>query len=920
LEQPERRAKRRTRAQRSTLRAGDDSEEKAGPGAHALTLEQALERYQSRASGLSTREAESRLARVGPNALPDERTPSLLRAFAGQFKSPLIYLLGVAALIAALLDERTDALVIVAVVLVNAIVGTVQERRAERSMAALRSIASLRARVLRDGKERSLDARELVPGDVVLLSAGDAIPADARLLEGARVETAEAALTGESLQVSKASKQVAEDAPLGDRSNMLYAGTSLTAGRALALVVATGIATEVGKIAELTEDAEVDHTPLERRIAQFGKHLLIAGGGVFVLVLVAGLLRGLAVPDILMVSVSQLVSVVPEGLPAAMTIALAVGMQRMAARGAIVRRLSAVESLGSTTVICTDKTGTLTRNEMTVTTLVLGAERELSVSGIGYTPKGSLREQGRELNARSDAALCELCEAVVLCNDAELSKGEQGAHVLGDPTEIALLTLAVKAGLSLPEVRKNSPRRGEIPFDADAKMMATQHDGRVIVKGAPEAVLALCRDVRAGQTVSSLENPGVLLARANALAQRALRVLAVAVVDEEKPLGAEASFEVLRGRATLLGFIGQMDPARDDVKDVVSECRNAGIRTVMVTGDHKATGLAVAREVGIASAQATALDQAELEHLEDRKLAEALEHTRVFARVQPSQKLRIVNAFKARGEVVAMTGDGVNDAPALARADVGVAMGITGTEVAKQAADIVLSDDSFATIVRAVEQGRVVYRNIKKAILLLLSTGLAEIVVLVGAVVLGFPLPFPAVQILWNNVVTEGTITVNLTMDPAEGDEMKRPPIAVNEPIVTRAMLKRLLLMALTISVVTLGFFVVRLSLGTDFAIARTATFTLLAVCEWFNLLNCRSETHSALSLDLFRNRALVFGLVLSNVLQVGVVYLPALNRTFHTVPLPWYEVFLIGALGSFVLWVEEARKWLVRRKLQAAT
>ena len=912
------------RAMKGPEGASDTPRSEAGEGgeagrAHALSVDEALTLLHSRTSGLTSAEAEERQARLGKNVLPEQRVPSAFSAFVRQFKSPLIYLLGMAAVVAFSLGEHTDAVVILAVVLVNAIVGTVQERRAERSMAALRRMASVHARVLRDGTERSLEASELVPGDVVNLAAGDAIPADARMLEGARVEAAEAALTGESVQVSKQTAALPERTGLADRTNMLYAGTHLTAGRAQALIVATGSATEVGKIAELAENAESDQTPLEKRVAQFGKYLLYAGAGVFAVVLVAGLLRGLALTDILMVGVSQLVSVVPEGLPAAMTIALAVGMQRMAARGAIVRRLSAVESLGSTTVICTDKTGTLTRNEMTVTTVRLAEGRELTVSGTGYAPQGKVCEGNRQVTASDDPALRELCQAVVLCNDAELGRGGEGSEALGDPTEIALLTLASKAGLDPAELRAQSPRRAELPFDADVKMMATAHGDLVFIKGAPEAVLELCRAARTAQGERPLASTDELLGEANALANRALRVLAVAVVRSSEPPSGQASFERLRGKATLLGFVGQMDPARDDVKGVIAQCREAGIRTVMVTGDHKATGLAIAREVGIAQEGSRALDQHELDALDDAALSDAAADTAVFARVQPSQKLRIINAFKARGAVVAMTGDGVNDAPALARADVGVAMGITGTEAAKQAADIVLTDDSFATIVRAVEEGRVVYKNLKKAILLLLSTGLAEIVVLVAAVVLGYPLPFAAVQILWNNVVTEGTITINLTMDPAEGGEMREPPILVHERIITALMLQRLLLMAATISAVTLGFFIIRLRMGADFELARTATFTLLAVCEWFNVLNCRSETRSGLSLGLLRNRPLLVGLLLSNVLQIAVVYVPALNGVFHTVPLPASEVLLIGAVASLVLWVEEIRKWFARRAVTHA-
>jgi calcium-translocating P-type ATPase len=872
--------------------------------AHSLSPDQTVNELSSDARGLSNHEARGRLEQLGPNALPDEAPPSLWRIVARQFQSPLIYLLLVAAGLAFALGEHTDAIVILAVVLANALIGAFQEGRAERSMAALRRLTAVRARVLRDGNEQSLDARDLVPGDVILLAAGDAVPADARVLEEAALEVAEAVLTGESLPVAKEVDPLPADTALADRHNMLFAGTHVTAGRARAVVVATGSAAEVGKIAHLTAAAHGDKTPLERRIDQLGRYLLLGGLGVFAAVLAAGVARGLPWNEILLVGISQLVSVVPEGLPAAMTIALAVGMQRMAAQGAIVRKLSAVETLGSTSVICTDKTGTLTRNEMTVTTLRLPSGRALAITGTGYAPEGEVREGEQKLTADGDAELRALCEAVALCNDAELASTPEGIKPLGDPTEVALLTLAEKAGLGVAELRAQRPRSAELPFDSTTKMMATQHGEHVYVKGAPEAIAQLCPADSGAEATATTER---------ALAAQALRVLAAGVA-ENTTLSAEEGFEALSGKVRLLGLIGQMDPPRPEVREVIAHCREAGIRTVMVTGDHAATGLAIARDVGIAREDDRAMTDAELEKAGSSGLPNLIENVAVFARVQPERKLRIVEAFKARGQVVAMTGDGVNDAPALARADVGVAMGITGTEVAKQAADIVITDDRFATIVAAVEQGRIVYSNLRKVILLLLSTGLAEVLVLIAAVALGYPLPFAAVQILWNNVITEGTITVNLTMDPAEGDEMKRPPIGMHEPIISRTMLQRMLLMAAVIATLTLGFFVVRLSLGTPFELARTSTFTLLAVCEWFNVLNCRSETHSALTLDVLRNRPLVFGILLSSLLQVAVVYLPALNQTFYTVPMPLSEVVLVGAVGSLVLWAEEIRKWFARR------
>jgi magnesium-transporting ATPase (P-type) len=589
-----------------------------------------------------------------------------------------------------------------------------------------------------------------------------------------------------------------------------------------------------------------------------------------------------------------------------MTIALAVGMQRMASRGAIIRRLAAVETLGSTTVICSDKTGTLTRNEMTVCALWLPDRRDVAVTGTGYAPIGELRGDDRAI--APDAPVRELVEAAVLCNDAELLPPEDERtewSVLGDPTEAALLVVAAKAGVDIAALRNSAPRDAELPFDSDLRVMATRHrlaDGsrRVFVKGAPEAVLRRCMPDAALH--------GAAREAADRMAARALRVLAVATIDNEA-WDPATGLDTLGGRARLLGLVGQIDLPRDEVKLAVAECRRAGIRPVMVTGDHKLTGLAIARQLGIAREGDAAVDGAELERMGEAELIGALDRIAVFARVQPAQKLRIVEALQSRGDVVAMTGDGVNDAPALARADVGVAMGITGTDVAKSAAKIVITDDNFATIVGAVEQGRVVYANLKKVILYLFATSVDEVALLLLALLAGYPLPLAAVQILWINIVTEGTLTINLVMDPPEGDEMRRPPIPRGEPLLDREMRWRIALMASTAVAVCLGWFAWRLGAGVPLEAVRTETFTMLAVCQWFNVLNCQSAWRSALRLGVLRNRWLLGGLLLSVVLQGLVIYAPPLNALFHTVPLPADVLLPIVACASAVLWVEELRK-----------
>jgi Ca2+-transporting ATPase len=875
---------------------------------HALEAASAIKRLGGdAASGLSAEAVAQRTAEHGPNALPEPpRRPAFL-VFLRQFRSPLIYILFMAAALAAAMNHWGDAGVILAVVLVNALIGSYQEGRAERSMAALRRLAALQARVLREGHERAIPARDLVPGDTLLLAAGDAVGADARLIEEAQLQVAEAALTGESVPVSKGVTPLPEATGLADRRNMVFSGTYITAGRARAVVTATGTHTEVGGIARLTESAVEPKTPLELRITNFGRYLVAGALLLFVVVVAIGLLRGLPLADVVMVAISQMVSMVPEGLPVAMTIALAVGMQRMAARGAIIRRLSAVETLGSTTVICSDKTGTLTRNEMTVSALWLPGRRHLDVSGVGYAPQGALTEGGAVIGPQ-DSAIAALLRAVVLCNDAELvpPEGEVSQWtVLGDPTEAALLVAAGKAGIDVRACRQRAPREAELPFDSDTKMMATRHGCQVFIKGAPEAVLRLCL----------ADGPAALDAARDAaegMAGRALRVLAVATVADD-PLDAAGGFDALAGRASLLGLIGQIDPPREEVRVAVAECRMAGIRPVMVTGDHKLTGHAIARELGIARDGDRAVDGTELERMNEAELREGLDRIAVFARVHPAQKLRIVEALQARGDVVAMTGDGVNDAPALARADVGVAMGIAGTEVAKSAAKIVITDDNFATIVGAVEQGRMVYGNLKKVILYLFATSMAEVLVLLLALVLGYRLPLAAVQILWINIVTEGTVTVNLVMDPPDGDEMKRAPVPRNDRLLSNEMLWRVALMTPTIALATFGWFVWRQADGMAYEMVRTETFTVLAVCQWFNVLNCESATRSALSFGIFRNRWLLGGLSLSIVLQGAVLYWPPLNELFHTVPIPPADLLPIVAVASLVLWTEETRKLVVR-------
>jgi Ca2+-transporting ATPase len=890
--------------------------------AHARAVDDVLgELGVDPSAGLTDEEARARRARSGPNVLPRAPTRSALVVFVRQYQSPLIYLLLGADVLAFALGQRSDAVVIVVVVTINAIIGAVQEGRAARSMDALRRLSMVKARVVRGGRERELDARELVPGDVILLAPGESVGADARLVEVAALTVSEAVLTGESVPVAKSTAPRAVDAALPDLGDMVFAGTHIAAGRGRAVVTATGARTEVGAIAALASAAEEPKTPLERRIAELGRTILLGGAVMAAVVVAIGLARRLPPVEVAMLAVAQFVAMVPEGLPVAVTVALALGAHRMAKRGAIVRRLVAVETLGSTTVVCTDKTGTLTKNEMTVTTIVLPGGRVLAVGGTGYTSAGRITERGREVDAARDGDLRALLEAGVLGSDADLVRHEDGGppRPLGDPTEVALVTLGAKGGVDARALRAREPRRAEIPFDAATKMMATEHAARsgprVIVKGAPEPVLALCAAARRGGVDVLLDDAALASLRSawESMAARALRVLAVAEA-RGVALDPARGFEPLRGEIALLGLVAQIDPPRDEAIGAVRECRAAGVRLVMVTGDHTATGLAVARELDVTREGDRAIDGAELERTSDADLARRIGRIAVFGRVLPAQKLRIVRALQAVGEVVAMTGDGVNDAPALARADVGVAMGRSGTEVAKEAARVVLTDDDVSTLVHAIAEGRAIHRNLRKLLLYLVSTSISGVIVLVVGLAIGLPSPLVAVQVLWVNLVADGAVAIPLILDPPEGDEMRRPPPPASEALLPAALRRRVAVMVPAMAISTLGYFAHRLAMGVPLLQARTEAFTVLAVCQWFNALNCRSELASALG----RGRAngwLVLGVLAGMALQAAVVFAPPLQRSFHTTPLDLGELGAVVAVASLVLWVEEARKAVDRRR-----
>ncbi|HOF87769.1 MAG TPA: HAD-IC family P-type ATPase, partial [Armatimonadota bacterium] len=750
---------------------------------HAIPEAAALDRLRARPAGLSPAEASARLLGAGPNVLQTAPGPNLLLRFFAQFRSPLVYMLLIATLISFATGHAVDAVVILIVLILNAVVGVAQEWRAEQALEALRRLAAPRARVLRDGVAQVIPAEDVVPGDLLLLDSGDRVAADARLLESSELQVDESALTGESRPVEKQPGVLPERLPLADQTNRVWMATPVTHGRGRAVVTATGMNTVMGEIAREMRSVQRADTPLQRRLARLGSLMGYAAVGLSLLIFLLGILLGGYTPvEMLLVAVAAAVAAIPEGLPAVISVVLALGVQRMAARHAIIRRLPAVETLGSTTVICSDKTGTITRNEMTVTRLWAGG-RVYDVTGEGYAPEGEIRPRGEAGAAASSPDVDALLILGVLANDAVLEETRDGWHIQGDPTEGALLAAAGKGGITPETERAQAPRLDELPFSSRTKYMATLHRRPqasatvLLVKGAPEAVLGFCTHVLLqGRRVPLTDDLRAAILDAHAaFAGDALRVLAGAY--REFHAGTE-QFERHHAEQhlTFAGLWGMLDPPRPDAVRAIADAHQAGIRVVMITGDHAVTASAIARRIGLTEGEAETVSGEALAALSDAALRRRVDRIAVYARVSPNDKLRIVAALRDRGAVVAMTGDGVNDAPALKSADIGVAMGITGTEVAKEAADMVLTDDNFATIVHAVEEGRIIFGNLQKVVFFLLTSNLAEIVTLLVALLVGLPLPLTAVMILWVNLVTDGACTIPVGLEPQHGDVLSHPP------------------------------------------------------------------------------------------------------------------------------------------------
>jgi Ca2+-transporting ATPase len=877
-----------------------------------LNPDETLHLLNSRRHGLSDDEAKAGLEQYGPNELKAKKKTSPVVVFFKQFLSPLIYILLAAAIISILTQHYIDAWVILGILLANAVIGFVQETRAERAMEALIQMAAPKAKVRRDGIVKQIPAKEIVPGDILLLETGDKVPADARLIESSNLKVDEAILTGESMPVDKHTMPMDGDITVADRKNMVHMNTIVSYGRATAVAVSTGMSTEIGEIAEALEEIEIEKTPLQKSIGKLSQYIIILVLSVLAILVAIGIIRGLPWLEMFYLAVAAGVSAIPEGLPAVVTVVLAVGMQIMARRNAIVRKLVAVETLGSATVICSDKTGTLTLSQMTVQRIYVDGQW-VEVTGEGYIPQGEFRQQGQILDLDGNQALVWHLRIGALCNDALLAREEQCCSILGDPTEGALVVAAAKAGMDKEKLEMSYPRLDEIPFQSEKQYMATLHPREsgwvVYVKGAPERLLSLSKHLlKDGKVVSLKKADTQAIVKAHtSMAQEAMRVIATAYVDLPAEF-EELKEEEIKGKLVFVGLSGMADPPRDEAKEAVRLCKQAGIKVIMITGDHKITAESIARQLDLPPGKA--ITGAELQKMSDDELSRQIEGISVFARIEPIQKLRIVNALKSRGHTVAMTGDGINDAPALKSADIGVAMGITGTDVAKEASDMVLADDNFASVVAAVDEGRTIFNRLRNVIFLFLSTNFGELLALILCVLFIGKAPLLALQILWVNLVTDTTNAIPLGLEPKYGDELKQPPRHPKVGLLFPGLLLRVAYMSTLMGIGILLVFNWAQS-RVSIEEARTIAFCTMVAFEWFRAFNARSDERTVFKLGVLSNRWLLITISAAIMLQVAVVYVPFLQVAFNTVPIgidKWGIAILAG--GSLFL-IEETRKAL---------
>ena len=883
---------------------------------HCALPDDALKYFSSKPEGLEKEEANQRLLQYGANRLTPTKKRSSLQLFLSQFNNVLIYVLLGAVVVTALLQHWLDSAVITGVVIINAFIGFIQEGKAERALEAIRSLLSPQASVWRSGRNITIPAEQLVPGDIVSLQSGDRVPADIRLLKQRNLQIDEAILTGESEPVEKDITPVDESTVLADRTCMAYSGTLVTYGTGTGIVVTTGDATEIGKISTLLSTVEHLSTPLVRQMAVFARWLTVVILAIASLTFLFGaLIRDYSHTEMFLAAVGLAVAAIPEGLPAIMTITLAIGVQRMANRNAIIRRLPAVETLGSVTVICSDKTGTLTKNEMTVRHVVT-ATQSYDISGVGYSPHGGVTVNEKAIDPLDNVVLNEIGRAITLCNDANLENINDDWKIHGDPTEASLIVLAKKFGFDPELERKETPRNDVIPFESKHRFMATlhhDHNGHafIYIKGAPEEILDKCAYEKTENEVRNI-NPEFWHNKVSELAEAGERPLAIAYHSLKKRL-VDLNFHDVDKDLTLLGILGITDPPREEAIEAVQRCQQAGIRVIMITGDHASTASAISSQLGIGNN--IVITGSDIDRMDEITFREYVLKADVFARANPEHKLRLVETLQQSDHVIAMTGDGVNDAPALKRADIGIAMGLKGTEAAKEAAEMVLTDDNFASIVNAVEEGRTVYDNLKKSILYILPTSVGEAAMIVAAVLSGHVLPITPVQILWINMVTTVTLALSLSFEPPEKGVMKKPPRPPSTPLLSGFLVWRIIYVFTIMVIGSFGLFLFMLNTGHEIELARTVTVNTIVMFEVFYLWNIRYLYTSVLSIKgLFGNPFIIIAIALVILLQLGFTYLPFMQILFKTTMIGPDIWLLIIATSSTVLLLVELEKWLLRK------
>jgi Ca2+-transporting ATPase len=873
--------------------------------------------------GLASSEIPGRLEKYGPNELKEQKGKSFLQKLIAQFSDFLILILIAAALISVFVGEAKDAIVIMSIVIVNALLGLYQEGKAEKALEALKKMASPTAKVLRDGKPLEIQSSQLVPGDLVILETGDIIPADLRLVESSNLKIEEASLTGESVPVEKKAKDTySEEVSLGDRHNMAYMSTIVTYGRGKGLAVETAEGTEIGKIAAMIQTFEEESTPLQKKLNQLGKVLGITTIAVCIAVFGIGLLQGREVLEMFMISISLAVAAIPEGLPAIVTIVLAIGMNKMVERNAIVKKLLAVETLGATSVICTDKTGTLTQNEMTVVKL-LTDNHVVEVEGIGYDPVGDFKIDGKIITLDALNGLKPLLTIAALANDAKLDGSSGMYKIIGDPTEGALITLAGKVSLDSADLNKTYKRIEEIPFDSERKMMTTFHDMpsdegvSSFTKGAPDIIIRRCNKILLNGGIKEFtpELKDIVLKHNSEFSRSALRVLAFAY-KEYASLPENPSPDVNEMNMTFVGLTGMIDPPRPEARDAIALCKKAGVNAIMITGDYKETAFAIAKDLGMAETEDQAMMGERLDGMSDEELQEVVRKTKVFARVSPEHKVRIVTALKANGEITAMTGDGVNDAMAIKKADIGVSMGITGTDVAKNTAEMILTDDNFASIVAAVEEGRIIFSNIKKFVYFLLSCNIGEILLVFTSILLNLPVPLLPIQLLWLNLVTDSFPALALGVEKGEPDIMNHPPRDPSEPILDKRMLVGVSFQALAVGFASLAAYLLALKMYGLEGIeeARTITFATLILSELLRAYSSRSQKFTLAKIGIFSNKSMVYATLGAFLLMVAVMYIPFMNGIFYTFPLTLVDWEIVISFAFIPLIVGELTKVVMGR------